>query len=54
MLGALRGRIPSLAPLGRANLCWAVAKLQAPQGFRVWCIAVPAQKRVDLLSSPGA
>ncbi|CAE7230174.1 RAP [Symbiodinium sp. CCMP2592] len=28
MLGALRGRIPSLAPLGRANLCWAVAKLQ--------------------------
>ncbi|CAE7385354.1 Parp1 [Symbiodinium natans] len=26
--GALRGRISSLAPLGRANLCWAVAKLQ--------------------------
>ncbi|CAE7212659.1 RAP [Symbiodinium sp. CCMP2456] len=28
MAGALRGRISSLAPLGRANLCWAVAKLQ--------------------------
>ncbi|CAE7232387.1 RAP [Symbiodinium sp. KB8] len=28
MAGGLRGRVSSLAPLGRANLCWAVAKLQ--------------------------
>ncbi|CAE7398434.1 RAP [Symbiodinium pilosum] len=27
-VGALRGRVSTLAPLGRANLCWAVAKLQ--------------------------
>ena len=27
-LDALRGRVKELAPLGRANLAWAVAKLQ--------------------------
>ena len=40
MAGGLRGRVSSLAPLGRANLCWAVAKLQAtekPQSVKACC-----------------
>ena len=54
MAGGLRGRVSYLAPLGRANLCWAVAKLQAtekPQSVKACCpcAAICLDREVPLL-----